>query len=48
MKNKKKYTVRSRRTNHGFERLTQSQQEETSKEKQDIKDYDRAWEDDRL
>ena len=48
MKNKKKYTVRSRMTNYGCERLTQSQQEETSKEKQDIKDYDRAWEDDRL
>ena len=26
----------------------QSQQEETPKEKQNIRDYDRAWEDDRL
>ena len=33
---------------HGSDKITHSLKEEGSKEKQNIKDYDRAWEDDRI
>jgi hypothetical protein len=48
MKKEKKNTARGQITIQGTEKLTQSQQAETSKEKDNIKNYDRAWEDDRL
>ncbi|WP_155890960.1 hypothetical protein [Ectobacillus panaciterrae] len=48
MKKEEKITPRDQMENHRTEKFTQSQLEETSKEKDNIKDYNRAWEDDRL
>jgi hypothetical protein len=44
----RKNKAKSRIVDHGSDKITHNLKEEGSKDKPNIKDYDRAWEDDRL
>lgn len=44
----RKNKAKDRMAHHGAAKITHSLKEVNSKENQNIKDYDRAWEDDRL
>jgi hypothetical protein len=44
----RKNKAKDRMAHHGSDKITHSLKEVDSKENQNIKDYDRAWEDDRL
>jgi hypothetical protein len=40
--------IKGRIAPHGSDKITHNLKDEGSKDKQNIKDYDRAWEDDRI
>ena len=44
----RKKKAKDRMAYHGSDKITHSRKEEDSKDKQSIKDYERAWEDDRI